>query len=73
MLDAIGRGLTIVGNEPWQANAFKLAGNFMISAMVQTMSEAFVFASSQGINPELFLERSMKRYFSRRFISTMVV
>ncbi len=67
VLDAIGRGLTIVGNEPWQANAFKLAGNFMISAMIQTMSEAFVFASSQGIDPELFLETVNEALFQSPF------
>jgi 3-hydroxyisobutyrate dehydrogenase-like beta-hydroxyacid dehydrogenase len=67
VLDAIGRGLTIVGNEPWQANAFKLAGNFTISAMIQTLSEAFVFASSQGIDPELFLETVNEALFQSPF------
>jgi 3-hydroxyisobutyrate dehydrogenase-like beta-hydroxyacid dehydrogenase len=67
VLDAIGRGVTIVGNEPWQANAFKLAGNFMISAMIQTLSEAFVFASSQGIEPELFLETVNEALFQSPF------
>ena len=67
VLDAIGRGLTIVGTEPWQANAFKLAGNFMISSMVQTISEAFVFASSQGIDPELFLETVNETLFQSPF------
>ncbi|MGO8718672.1 MAG: NAD(P)-dependent oxidoreductase [Acidobacteriaceae bacterium] len=67
VLDAIGRGLTIVGHEPWQAHAFKLGGNFMISAMVQTISEAFVFASSQGIDPELFLKTVNEALFQSPF------
>ncbi len=67
VLDAIGRGLTIIGNEPWQAHAFKLAGNFMISAMVQTLSEAFVFVSSEGMNPELFLETVNEALFQSPF------
>lgn len=67
VLDAIGQGLTIVGNEAWQAHAFKLGGNFMISAMVQTISEAFVFASSQGIHPELFLETVNEALFQSPF------
>ncbi|MHB1938141.1 MAG: NAD(P)-dependent oxidoreductase [Acidobacteriaceae bacterium] len=67
VLDAIGRGLTIVGKEPSQAHAFKLAGNFMIGAMVQTISEVFVFASSEGINPELFLETVNEALFQSPF------
>lgn len=67
VLDAIGRGVTIVGNEPPQAHAFKLGGNFMISAMVQTLSEAFVFASAEGIDPELFLETINEALFQSPF------
>lgn len=67
VLDAIGRGVTIVGNEPPQAHAFKLGGNFMISGMVQTISEAFVFASAEGINPELFLETVNEALFQSPF------
>lgn len=67
VLDAIGRGVTIVGNEPPQAHAFKLGGNFMISAMAQTLSEAFVFATAEGINPELFLETMNEALFQSPF------
>jgi 3-hydroxyisobutyrate dehydrogenase-like beta-hydroxyacid dehydrogenase len=67
VLDAIGRGVTIVGNEPPQAHAFKLGGNFMISAMVQTISEAFVFANAEGIDPELFLETVNEALFQSPF------
>ncbi len=67
VLDAIGRGVTIVGTEPPQAHAFKLGGNFMISAMVQTLSEAFVFANAEGINPELFLETVNEALFQSPF------
>lgn len=67
VLDAIGRGVTIVGNEPPQAHAFKLAGNFMISAMVQTLSEAFVFAKAEGLDPELFLETINEALFQSQF------
>ncbi len=67
LLDAIGRGVTIVGNEPPQAHAFKLGGNFMIGAMVQTLSEAFVFANAEGIDPELFLETVNEALFQSPF------
>ena len=67
VLDAIGRGVTIVGNEPPQAHAFKLGGNFMISAMVQTLSEAFVFAKAENLDPELFLETINEALFQSQF------
>jgi 3-hydroxyisobutyrate dehydrogenase-like beta-hydroxyacid dehydrogenase len=54
LLESISRGLTVVSREPWQAHALKLGGNFMITSMNQTLSEAFVFAESQGIDPALF-------------------
>lgn len=55
LLITIGRGLTVVGEEPWQAHAFKLAGNMLITSMVQSLSEAFVLASANKLDPELFL------------------
>jgi 3-hydroxyisobutyrate dehydrogenase-like beta-hydroxyacid dehydrogenase len=54
LLESVSRGLTVVSGEPWQAHALKLGGNFMITAMIQTLSEAFVYAESQGIPPALF-------------------
>jgi 3-hydroxyisobutyrate dehydrogenase-like beta-hydroxyacid dehydrogenase len=67
VLDAIGRGVTIVGSEAPQAHAFKLCGNFMISAVVQMISEAFVFTAAEGINPELFLETVNEALFQSPF------
>ena len=55
LLEPLSRGVTIVGTEPWQAHALKLGGNFMITAMIQTMAEALVYARSQGIDPETFM------------------
>ncbi len=53
-LESLSRGITVVGQQPWQAHALKLGGNFMIASMIQTLSEAMTFASSQGIDPEKF-------------------
>jgi 3-hydroxyisobutyrate dehydrogenase-like beta-hydroxyacid dehydrogenase len=51
LLQAISRGITVVSDEP-----LKLGGNFMISAMIAALSEAFIFAVAQGIDPALFLD-----------------
>lgn len=54
VLASISRGITVVAEEPWKAHALKLGGNLTITAMIQTLSEAFVYAESQGIDPALF-------------------
>jgi 3-hydroxyisobutyrate dehydrogenase-like beta-hydroxyacid dehydrogenase len=56
VLEPMSRGISIVGTEPRQAHAVKLAGNFLISAMIYGLSESFVFAKGQGIEPEVFSE-----------------
>jgi 3-hydroxyisobutyrate dehydrogenase-like beta-hydroxyacid dehydrogenase len=66
-LEPLSRGLTVVGAEPWQAHALKLGGNFMIASMIQTMSEAFVFAESQGIDPRVFFATVNAALFQSAF------
>lgn len=56
LLVEMGRGITVLGHYAWQAHAAKLAGNMLITSMVQSLSEVFVFASANKIDPELFLE-----------------
>jgi len=56
LLEPMSRGISVVGAEPPLAHAVKLGGNFLISAMIQSLSQAFVFAEGQGIDPETFLE-----------------
>jgi len=38
------------------AESPSLGGNFLISAMINGLSEGFVYAESQGIDPAVFLE-----------------
>lgn len=54
MLEAMGRGLTVLSEQPWQALALKVGGNLMITVMNQTLSELAVYARAQGIDPALF-------------------
>jgi 3-hydroxyisobutyrate dehydrogenase-like beta-hydroxyacid dehydrogenase len=56
LLQPLSRGLSVVGSEPYRAHALKLGGNFLISAMIHSLSEAFVYAESQGVAAEAFLE-----------------
>ena len=67
ILKAFSRGITIVGKEPRQAHAVKLGGNFLISAMIHSLSEAFVFSEQQGIAPEIFFEAVNSALFQSPF------
>jgi len=67
ILEPLSRGISVVGNEPSQAHALKLGGNFLISAMIHSLSEAFVFAESQGIAPEVFLDAVNSALFQSPF------
>jgi 3-hydroxyisobutyrate dehydrogenase-like beta-hydroxyacid dehydrogenase len=56
LFDAIGRVTFVVGAEPWQANAAKVCGNFMIISMVESFSEAFAALRKAGVAPQLFVD-----------------
>jgi 3-hydroxyisobutyrate dehydrogenase-like beta-hydroxyacid dehydrogenase len=56
MLQAFSRGITVAGKEPRRAHALKLGGDLLVSAMVHSLSEAYDFASRQGVEPETFFE-----------------
>jgi 3-hydroxyisobutyrate dehydrogenase-like beta-hydroxyacid dehydrogenase len=50
----LARGVTVIGSEPRQAHAVKLGGNFLIFAMTHCLSEAFVYAQKQDVDPGAF-------------------
>jgi 3-hydroxyisobutyrate dehydrogenase-like beta-hydroxyacid dehydrogenase len=55
VLDAFGKTWAI-GDEPHQANAMKLACNFMLAAAVEAMSEGAAFVRRHDIAPQKFIE-----------------
>jgi len=67
LLEPLSRGISVVGKEPKQAHALKLGGNFLISAMIHSLGESFVFAESQGLDPEVFLETVNNALFQSPF------
>jgi 3-hydroxyisobutyrate dehydrogenase-like beta-hydroxyacid dehydrogenase len=56
VFEAIGRRTFVAGSEPWNANAFKLCGNFMISSMLETFAEAFTTLRKAELDHREFLE-----------------
>lgn len=67
LLEALSRGITVVGAEPRQAHAMKLGGNFLISAMIQALCDGCVYAESQGIDAATFLETANNALFQSPF------
>ena len=67
VLEAFSRGISVIGPDPRQAHALKLGGNFMIAAMIHTITESFVYAQSQGIEPMKFLEAVNSALFQSPF------
>lgn len=67
VLEPLSRGISVIGKEPRQAHALKLGGNFLISAMIHSLSEAFVYAEAQGIEPAVFLEAVNSALFQSPF------
>ncbi|HTP33769.1 MAG TPA: NAD(P)-dependent oxidoreductase [Candidatus Acidoferrales bacterium] len=53
---AIGRQTFVAGDQPWQANALKLCGNFMIGSMIETFGEAVACLRKAGVDPHVFLD-----------------
>jgi len=56
VFDALGRGTFVAGAEPWQANAVKLCGNFMIASMIESFGEAYGTLRRASVDPHLFLD-----------------
>ena len=70
LLETFSRGISVVGSEPQQAHALKLGGNFLISAMIYSLSESFVYASGQGIDPAIFIETVNSALFQSPFYAS---
>jgi 3-hydroxyisobutyrate dehydrogenase-like beta-hydroxyacid dehydrogenase len=56
ILEIIGRRVAVVGTAPEMANLFKIAGNFMLAAAIESMGEAVALVRKGGLDPAIFME-----------------
>ncbi len=56
VFDALGRGLSVVGEQPWQANVVKIAVNFTLAAALEAMGEATALIRKSAVEPRVFIE-----------------
>ncbi len=55
VFETSARGLSWVGEEAPKANVVKVAGNFLIAAMLEALGESFALARKSGIQAQEFL------------------
>lgn len=67
LLEKFSRGITVVSTKPSGAHALKIGGNFLITAMIESLSEAMVFSAAHGVDPGLFLETVNSALFQSPF------
>lgn len=70
LLETFSRSVTVVSEKPSAAHAVKLGGNFLITAMIASLSESMVFAEALGIDPKLFAETVNAALFQSPFYDT---
>ena len=56
LFDAMGRGVSVIGDDVAAANVVKVAGNFMIASMIEALGEAFALSRKSGIEASQFLD-----------------
>ena len=56
VVEAIGRGSSVAGDQPWQANVTKIAANFMLASMLETMGEALALVRKSDMDAHAFME-----------------
>jgi 3-hydroxyisobutyrate dehydrogenase-like beta-hydroxyacid dehydrogenase len=55
VLEALGRGVTRLGESAPIANVVKLAGNFLIASVNEALGESFALTRKAGVDPQAFL------------------
>jgi 3-hydroxyisobutyrate dehydrogenase-like beta-hydroxyacid dehydrogenase len=56
LMEAVGRGVSVMGEQAWQANVVKIAVNFTIASAIETMGEAFALIRKSGMDAHAFLD-----------------
>lgn len=56
LIEALGRGFTVVGEEPWKANLTKIGVNFVLASMLESIGEAYALVEKAGLDSHKFLE-----------------
>jgi hypothetical protein len=64
LFEVLGRQSFVVGAEPYQANIAKIARNFLLATVIESLGEAFALVRKSGLDPALFLDVLTRTSFS---------
>ncbi len=64
LFDAMGQRTFDVGEKPEQANILKLCGNFLISCVIESMSEVFAVSAKAGVEASTVFDLFTSTLFS---------
>lgn len=56
LFEALGRRCFNVGTEPHRANIVKIARNFLLGTIIESLGEAFALVQKSGVDPAAFLD-----------------
>ena len=56
LFKVLGKQTFVVGEEPAKANAVKIARNFLLATVIESLGEAFALVRKCGIEPQRFLD-----------------
>ena len=56
LFDALGKQWFDLGDDPVKANIVKIARNFLLGTIIESLGEAFALAGKSGVEPARFLE-----------------
>jgi 3-hydroxyisobutyrate dehydrogenase-like beta-hydroxyacid dehydrogenase len=56
VFDLLGKQTFIVGNQPEKANAVKIARNFLLATVIESLGEAYALVRKCGVQPDDFWE-----------------
>jgi 3-hydroxyisobutyrate dehydrogenase-like beta-hydroxyacid dehydrogenase len=63
LLQALGQGVFDFGNDPGAANVVKVAGNFLISCVIESLAEALAVGEKSGIDRQAMADCYVKALF----------
>ncbi len=63
LLEAVGDKLWVLGDDPKQANAAKIAGNMMIATAIESLAEAAALTRGNGLDPAIFFDLILEAQF----------
>jgi len=56
LLETLGRRVTVIAEAPSRANLVKLAGNFLIAAVIESLGEALALVAKGGVDRKQFVD-----------------